>query len=71
MTDTFDIPSWAVNAIEYGDYSGLSEDDIALVKKFMEGRSARHSWDFENTSGFNSSPAFGLPCGTVPCTFVV
>ena len=36
--DYFDyvIPSWAVCAIEYGDLSGLSTDDVTRLDAFMD-----------------------------------
>jgi hypothetical protein len=35
--DTYEykIPTWAVIALEYGDYSGLEDDDIAAIESFV------------------------------------
>ena len=33
---TFTIPAWAVCAIEYGDFSGLSDTDESQVNEFTE-----------------------------------
>ena len=65
---TADIPEWAVPAIEYGDYSGLSDEDIAQVKDFREKyHDHTFQWNFDNVNGFNRHPAFGLATRTIPC----
>ena len=33
---TFAIPTWAVNAIEYWDFSGLDDLDTELVQSFID-----------------------------------
>ena len=35
LWDTALIPVWAIPAIEYGDYSGLDDDDIAAVTAYV------------------------------------
>ena len=32
---SFTIPSWAVTAIEYGEYDSLSDSDIEMVESFV------------------------------------
>lgn len=58
--ERLDIPTWAINYLEYGkdEAEELHPNDLALVKFF------RRHWDpLEKKSEefFSSSPAFGLP----------
>ena len=59
---TYDIPDWAICAIENGDYEGLTEEEEALVTEFLE----KHfhegyvsNIDFDNYNELNLYPAFG------------
>jgi hypothetical protein len=35
LYDTALIPTWAIPAIEYGDYSGLSNEDETAIRAFV------------------------------------
>ncbi len=35
-TYEFKIPTWAVCPLEYGDYSGLTDEDISDLESFIE-----------------------------------
>lgn len=59
---TYDIPDWAICAIENGDYEGLTEEEETLVTEFLE----KHfhegyvsNIDFDNYNELNLYPAFG------------
>jgi hypothetical protein len=54
------IPVYAVCAIEYGDYSGLDDEDEKAVKKFLDDEFP-HGYvvQWQDSSYFSSSPAFG------------
>ena len=63
------IPQWAVCYIVYGDDSGLSENDIALVHNYMkslydEGIRLTEMVD-DSECEFCSCPEFGEPCAVV------
>lgn len=34
--DRFTIPTWAIAALEYGDFSGLDDMDTELVQAFID-----------------------------------
>ena len=71
-TWTDDIPDWAVCPIEYGDYSGITEEDEQLIYNYynsIEGEleNDQQEWTITftcSTDDFNPSPAFGRPCAT-------
>ena len=59
---TYDIPEWALCAIENGDHEGLSEEEEKVLSEFMdkhfpEGFVSNIRWD--DTNELNFSPAFG------------
>ena len=74
MDTEYDIPEWAVCAIEYNDRSGLAEGDEKTLNEWME--TLAHDgyvWDIvftSDTNEFNRHPAFGLPCATCKATVV-
>lgn len=59
---TYDIPEWALCAMENGDYEGLDDEEAEVLDKFMNERFPDgyvSSIDFDNPNEFNVSPAFG------------
>lgn len=61
---TYDVPEWALCAMENGDFDGLTDEEERmakdfLVEKFPEGYVSNIDWD--NYKEFNFSPAFGEP----------
>ena len=59
---TYDVPEWALSAIENGDFEGLNEAEEQAVKefiteKFPDGYVSYVNWDA--CDEFNFSPAFG------------
>ena len=61
--DAFSVPEWALCAIEYGDYSGLSDEEIAQVEQFSkEWPTDRYYIEWGYDRYFSNNPAFGLPC---------
>ena len=56
------IPEWAVSYLEYNDPSGLEEDDVKMVDKYVDdivSKGYRLVYDGENL-GFCPYPEFGL-----------
>ena len=37
LINTYKIPTFAICAIEYGDFSGVNDDDEKTIKEFMNG----------------------------------
>lgn len=67
------IPIWAVGSLQYGDESGLSDDEShrleTWVNRFKSEGYTAITFDFtDDDSEFNIDPAFGLPCYTMNCT---
>jgi len=59
---TYDIPDWAIPAMENGDYEGLSKKEINALNRFLDkhfpqGFVSEVRWD--DTHEFNTRPAFG------------
>lgn len=63
------IPSWAICALVNGDYSGLGDEDIKIVEKWIK----ETCYDVvcppseDDCYYFTSSPAFGLACDVYDC----
>ena len=58
---TYDIPDWAICAIENGDYEGLTEEEETLVTEFLEKHFPEgyvSNIDFDNYNELNLYPAF-------------
>lgn len=63
------IPSWAVCYIEYGERNDLSDEEVAMVDKYLEDL-CKEGYQLlcpkeDAEEEFNWHPAFGLPCSTV------
>ena len=43
--ETVVIPQWALVAIVNDDYSGLSDDDEALIERWLEAKAKKHGTD--------------------------
>ena len=59
---TYDIPDWAIPALENGDYEGLTEEETDALNRFIDkhfpkGFVSDVKWDDINE--FNTRPAFG------------
>jgi len=59
MISDFECPTWAINYIINGDYTGLTFEEVSMVESFI-----RHMDNFstEGEEFFSYTPAFGLPC---------
>lgn len=72
---TYSIPTYAICAIEYGDFSGVNDEDEKIIKEFLE--SEFHNgfvadWHTNEPDGepyFSRFPAFGLACEVVDADF--
>ena len=59
---TYDIPDWAICAMENGDFEGLTEEEEKLVTEFLDKHFPEgyvSNIDFDNYDDFNLYPAFG------------
>lgn len=71
------IPDWALCYIEYGDKTGLTDDDIKKVDDFYEsyrkgGMEIQGIYPVRDENEdyeayFSRYPAFGLACNVVDC----
>lgn len=58
----YDIPEWAFCYIEYGDSSNLTDEDVAIVDKWLKETFPKgFTWDidWEDCNELNRYPAFG------------
>lgn len=74
LITTEKIPSWAIYYLEYGDPTGLTEEDIAMVDDFIDdnfpnGYVMSFTNGLEATTYFTSHPAFGLACDVYDVDF--
>lgn len=76
------FPEWAIVAQEYGDYSGLSEEDVETLHNWQRecGETVRKlysptaRWEIvftSNVNEFDRFPEFGKPCATNLARLVV
>ena len=71
----YKIPQYAICAIEYGDFSGLDEEDIDNINEFLEDEFPNGfvaDWHSNETDGepyFCSYPEFGLAAMVVDADF--
>lgn len=67
------IPTWALSAILYCDYTGLSEEAIDLLERWLG--TSDYDDIYPPREGdepyFSSHPAFGLACDVYECECVV
>lgn len=74
FTEYYQIPTWAICALVYGDESGLTKEDIEDIENFLE---SEHLEDYslevpdniDEEKYFSSFPAFGLAADVVDCRF--
>lgn len=72
LIDTYKIPTYAVCALEYGDDSGLEDEDIANIDEWLVWLGEDNlffDWSngIDNEPSFTSNPAFGLPMDCIDC----
>ena len=59
---TYDIPEWAINYLENGDATSLTDEEVSIIKKFTKEQFPNGyimNVDWENSNELNSYPAFG------------
>lgn len=66
------VPEWAICYLEYGEPSGLQDDeqeeiDEWLHSNFANGFVCEYFWDDVNE--FDTHPLFGKPCRTIKTNF--
>ncbi len=71
----YKIPQYAICAIEYGDFSGLDDEDIDNINEFLEDEFPNgfvadwHSNEQDGEPYFTSCPAFGMATEVVDADF--
>lgn len=71
-TYQYSIPTWAICALEYGDYSGLNDEDIKNIESFLDGLpELGGTFTYNDEKYFSNSPAFGLPCDCVDVEYTI
>lgn len=73
------IPNYAMSHLINNDSSGLNEDEIELIDKYMKQfyNEAKENSGYviidytENCSNFTHFPAFGLACDTTECIIMI
>ena len=61
------IPVWSLDYLINGETSGLTNDDLILVKKWESFRKGPISISVNGEPYFSNCPAFGLPCDVYDC----
>ena len=76
------FPEWAIIAQEYGDYSGMSDEDTKMLHDWQrrmgeaikKAYSPTAKWNViftSDTNDFDSHPEFGKPCATNSARIVI
>ena len=69
---TYEIPTYAISAIEYWDFSGLNDDDERNIKEFISANFPNGficDWKGIDDPHFTHYPIFGKGCDVVECDF--
>lgn len=69
---TFQIPTYSISYIEYGDASGLDDLDVELIDGFIDSNFPKDfvvDWHGIDAPYFSSNPEFGLPMDVVDADF--
>lgn len=61
---TFQIPTWAVGYLAYGEGDDLDDEELAMVKEFDKNYEVL---EFGDEQYFDSRPAFGLASDVIDC----
>ena len=59
---TYDIPEWALNYLENGDATNLTDEEVSIIDKFTKEQFPNGfimNVDWDNSNELNSYPAFG------------
>ena len=59
---TYDIPEWALNYLENGDATNLTDEEVSIIDKFTNEQFSNGfimNVDWENSNELNSYPTFG------------
>lgn len=72
LVTTEDVPEWAVPYLEYGEPSGLLEEEQEEIDEWLDGNFpngyvCEYLWN--DTTEFNRYPLFGKPCRTIKTNF--
>ncbi len=71
LIGTYKIPEYAMCAIEYGDYTGLEEEDEEAINEFLESEFPNGyvvDWK-DGAPYFTSYPAFGKATDVIDADF--
>lgn len=60
--ETFKIPSHTITALQYGDYSGLNDDEIEEIQAFEAESGIIHISHVTEYPEFENTPEFGKAC---------
>lgn len=75
LIGTYKIPEYAVCAIEYGDYTGINDEDEREIRDFLSREFPNGyivDWNGGDGSGepyFSPCPAFGLATNVIDADF--
>lgn len=67
------IPTWALCSLIYGDNTGLTDEEIAMIENWSNTTKlvVLCSADEEPEEYFTTSPAFGLACNVIDCSCLI
>ena len=65
------IPAWSLDYLINGETSGLTNDDLILVKKWEASLKGPIAISMNGEPYFSSCPAFSLPCDVYDCDVLI
>ncbi len=65
------IPTWALMYLEYGDASGLTDEDLEVVNAWIRESHLQYLGPLSYDEYFSHYPAFGKPCDVMDCVCLI
>lgn len=63
LITTEQVPTWAIGYLEYGDPTGLTEEEITTIDEWLHENFPRgFVCEYHDDTSFTSHPLWGLPC---------
>ena len=70
LITTEQVPTWAVPYLEYGDPSGLTEEEVEEIDEWLHDNFPRgYVCEYHDDETFTRKPLWGLACNTTTVDF--
>lgn len=70
LITTEQVPTWAIPYLEYGDPSGLTEEEVEEMDEWLHDNFPRgYVCEYHDDETFTRKPLWGLACNTTTVDF--